>query len=128
MINQINSKIIEKLYDEFKVILYKELDITLDEFLYFFHEDPIENKLLSAYDVGGAKGFKSEFYRKIYAYKFFMMKRASNEKYKPIELVNFIYDQQYKRLETENSPKSKKKYRPSKRKIFIDPNQMSLSF
>ena len=128
MINQINSKIIEKLYDEFKVILYKELDITLDEFLYFFHEDPIENKLLSAYDVGGAKGFKSEFYRKIYAYKFFMMKRASNEKFKPIELLNFIHDAQYKRLETEKPPKSKKTYRPSKRKIFIDPNQMSLSF
>ena len=98
----------------------------MDEFLYFFHEDPIENKLLSAYDAGGAKGFKSEFYRKIYAYKFFMMKRASNKKYKPIELVNFIHDQQSKRLETEKSPKSKKTYRPSKRKIFVDPNQMTL--
>ena len=50
-------------------------------------EDPIENKLLSAYDVGGAKGFKSEFYRKIYAYKFFMIKRAKNETFKPIELL-----------------------------------------
>ena len=57
-------KIIEKLYNDFRVILYKELDITMDQFLSFFHEDPLENKLLSAYDVGGAKGFKSEFYRK----------------------------------------------------------------
>ena len=126
MINQINSKIIEKLYDEFKVILYKELDITMDEFLYFFHEDPIENKLLSAYDFGGAKGFKSEFYRKIYAYKFFMMKRASNETFKPIELLNFIHDQQYKRLETEKPPKPKRIYKPRKRIVFTDPNQMSL--
>ena len=128
MINQIRDKIIEKLYDEFRVILYKELDITLNQFLYFFHEDPIENKLLSAYDVGGAKGFKSEFYRKIYAYKFFMIKRANNEKFKPIELLNFIHDQQSKRLETENPPKEKKPYKPRKRKIFIDPNQMSLGF
>ena len=90
MIEDITNKIIEKLYDEFRIILYKELDITLDEFLYFFHEEPIENKLLSAYDVGGAKGFKSEFYRKIYAYKFFMIKRATNEKFKPVELLNFI--------------------------------------
>ena len=62
MIEQIKNKIIEKLYDEFRVILYKELDITMDQFLSFFHEDPLENILLSAYDVGGAKGFKSEFY------------------------------------------------------------------
>ena len=128
MIEQIKNKIIEKLYDEFKVILYKELDITLDQFLSFFHEDPLENKLLSAYDVGGAKGFKSEFYRKIYAYKFFMIKRATNEKFKPIELLNFIHDQQDKRLEIENPPKPKRTYKPSKRKIFIDPNQMSLGF
>ena len=128
MIEQIKNKIIEKLYDEFRVILYKELDITLDQFLSFFHEDPIENKLLSAYDVGGAKGFKSEFYRKIYAYKFFMIKRATNEKFKPIELLNFIHDQQDKRLEIENPPKSKRTYKPRKTKIFIDPNQMSLGF
>ena len=126
MIDQIKYKIIEKLYDEFKVILYKELDITLNQFLYFFHEDPIENKLLSAYNVGGAKGFKSEFYRKIYAYKFFMIKRATNEKFKPIELLNFIHDQQDKRLETENPLKEKRPYKPKKKKIFIDPNQMTL--
>ena len=126
MINQIKDKIIEKLYDEFRVILYKELDITLNQFLYFFHEDPIENKLLSAYNIGGAKGFKSEFYRKIYAYKFFMIKRATNEKFKPIELLNFIHNQQDKRLEIENPPKSKRTYKPRKTRIFIDPNQMSL--
>ena len=128
MIEQIKNKIIEKLYDEFRVILYKELDITLDQFLHFFHEEPVENKLLSAYDIGGEKGFKSEFYRKIYAYKFFMIKRASNEKFKPIELLNFIHDEQHKRLETENPPKEKRTYKPRKRKIFIDPNQMSLGF
>ena len=128
MIEQIKNKIIEKLYDEFRVILYKELDITLDQFLSFFHEDPLENKLLSAYDIGGRKGFKSEFYRKIYAYKFFMIKRATNEKFKPIELLNFIHDQQSKRLETENPPKEKRPYKPKKKKIFIDPNQMSLGF
>ena len=128
MINQIRDKIIEKLYDEFRVILYKELDITMDQFLSFFHEDPLENKLLSAYDVGGTKGFKSEFYRKIYAYKFFMIKRATNETFKPIELLNFIHDEQSKRLETEDPPKSKRTYKPRKRKIFIDPNQMSLNF
>ena len=128
MIDQIKNKIIEKLYDEFRVILYKELDITLDQFLCFFHEDPLENKLLSAYDVGGAKGFKSEFYRKIYAYKFFMIKRATNETFKPIELVNFIHDEQSKRLETENPPKLEKRFRPRKKKIYIDPNQMRFSF
>ena len=128
MIDEIKNKIIDKLYDEFRAILYKELDITLDQFLCFFHEDPLENKLLSAYDVGGAKGFKSEFYRKIYAYKFFMIKRASKEEYKPIELVNFIHDQQDKRLETENPPKEKRPYKPKKKKIFIDPNQLSLGF
>ena len=128
MIDEIKNKTIDKIYDEFRAILYKELDITLDQFLYFFHEDPIENKLLSAYDVGGAKGFKSEFYRKIYAYKFFMIKRATNETFKPIELVNFIHDQQYKRFETENSPKEKRPYKTRKKKIFINPNQMKLGF
>ena len=128
MIEQIKNKIIEKLYDEFRVVLYKELDITMDQFLSFFHEDPLENKLLSAYDVGGAKGFKSEFYRKIYAYKFFMIKRATNETFKPIELVNFIHDEQLKRLETENLPKLEKRLRPQKKKIYIDPNQMCFSF
>ena len=127
MIEQIKYKIIEKLYDEFRVILYKELDITMDQFLSFFHEDPLENKLLSAYDVGGAKGFKSEFYRKIYAYKFFMIKRATNETFKPIELLNFIHDEQSKRIETENPPKKKRPYKPKKKKIFIDPNQMRLN-
>ena len=126
MIDQIKNKIIEKLYDEFRVILYKELDITLDQFLSFFHEDPVENKLLSAYDVGGAKGFKSEFFRKIYAYKFFMIKRATNEIFRPIELLNFIHDEQSKRLEIENPPKEKRPYKPKKKKIFVDPNQMSL--
>ena len=128
MIDQIKNKIIEKLYNEFRVILYKELDITLDRFLYFFHEDPIETKLVSAFDNAGIKGFKSEFYRKIYAYKFFKIKRATNEKYEPIDLVNFIHDQQEKRLKKENPPKKKKLYRPRKKKIYIDPNQMSLDF
>ena len=117
MIDQIKNKIIEKLYDEFRVILYKELDITLDQFLCFIHEDPLENKLLSAYDVGGAKGFKSEFYRKIYAYKFFMIKRAKREKFKPIELLNFIHKEQDKRLNLENPPKIEKKFCPRKKKI-----------
>lgn len=61
MIKQIKNKIIEKLYDEFRVILYKELDITLDQFLSFFHEDPLENKLLSAYDVGVQKVLNLNF-------------------------------------------------------------------
>ena len=128
MIEDIKNKIIEKLYDEFRIILYKELDITLDEFLYFFHEEPIENKLLSAYDVGGAKGFKSEFYRKIYSYKFFMIKRVTNEKFKPIELVHFIHDEQDKRLKIENTPKAKKSYRSIKREIYNDPNQLDFVF
>ena len=128
MIDEIKNKTIDKLYDEFRAILYKELDITLDQFLYFFHEDPIENKLLSAYDVGGAKGFKSEFYRKIYSYKFFMIKRATNEKFKPIELLNFIHDEQSKRLKTENLPKEKRPYKPKRKKIFVDPNQMIFNF
>ena len=128
MIEQIKNKIIEKLYDEFRVILYKELDITLDQLLSFFHEDQLENKLLSAYDIGGSKGFKSEFYRKIYAYKFFMIKRATNETFKPIELLNFIHDQQTKRLETENPPKQKRINKPRKKTVVIDPNQLSLVF
>ena len=101
MFYQIKNKIIEKLYNEFTIILYKELDITLDQFFFFFHEEEIEKKLNSAYNVGGVKGFKFEFYRKIYAYKFFMIKRALNEKFKPIELLNFIHDQQDKRVELE---------------------------
>ena len=101
MIDQIKKKILEKLYNEFSAILYKELDITLNQFLYFFHEDRIESRLLSAYNNGGSRGFKAEFYRKIYAYTFFMIKRALNEKFKPIELLNFIHDQQDKRVELE---------------------------
>ena len=128
MFDQIKNEIIEKLYKEFKEILYKELDITLDQFLYFFQEEPLENRLLSAYDVAGTKGFKSEFYRNIYAYKFFMFKRATNSKYKPIELLNFIHDQEIKRLETKNLLKQKRKYKIRKRKIFIDPKQMCFSF
>ena len=72
MTEQIKNRIIKKLYNEFSAILYKELDITLNQFLYFFHEDRIESRLLSAYDNGGSRGFKAEFYRKIYAYKFFI--------------------------------------------------------
>ena len=128
MTEQIKNRIIKKLYNEFSAILYKELDITLDQFLYFFHEDRIESRLLSAYDNGGSRGFKAEFYRKIYAYKFFMIKRATNETFKPIELVNFIHDEQSKRLEMENPPKIEKKFCPRKKKIYIDPNQMCFSF
>ena len=115
LINQIKKRILEKLYNEFRAILYKELDITLNQFLYFFHEDRIESRLLSAYDNGGSRGFKAEFYRKIYAYKFFMIKRATNETFKPIELVNFIHDEQSKRLEMENPPKLEKKIYPRKK-------------
>ena len=93
-----------------------------------FQKDPIENKLLSAYDVGGAKGFKSEFYRKIYAYKFFMVKRATNETFKPIELVNFIHDQQEKRFQAENPPISKRTYNPRNKKLTFDPAQMTFNF
>ena len=57
-----------------------------------------------------------------------MIKRAIKQEYKPIELVNFIHDQQEQRLKKENPPKKKKLYRPRKKKIFIDPNQMSLDF
>mgnify|MGYP001380567053 CR=1 FL=1 len=121
MIEQIKNKIIEKLYDEFRVILYKELDITLDQFLSFFHEDPLENKLLSAYDVGGEKGFKSEFYRKIYAYKFFMIKRTNNEKFKPIELVNFIHDEQLKRLKTKKYQNQNEYFGAIKEKFLLIP-------
>ena len=128
MFYQIKNKIIEKLYNEFKIILYKELDITLEQFLFYFHEVEIEKKLRSAYNVGGVKGFQSEFYRKIYAYKFFMIKRAANEEFKPIELLNFIHDQQDKRLELKKPTKVKRKYKLRKKCIYIDPNQMSFIF
>ena len=128
MIEDIKNKIIEKLYDEFRIILYKELDITLNEFLYFFHEEPLEKKLLFAYDVGGTKGFKSEFYRKIYAYKFFIIKRATSEKFKPIELLYYIHDEQDKRLKIENPTKQKRNYKIVKKKIYIDPNQLDFCF
>ena len=128
MISEIKYKILDKLYDEFKVILYKELDITLDKFLYFFHEDKIENKLLSAFDIGGIKAFKAEFYRKIYSYKFFMIKRAKNEKFKTIELLNFIHEEQDKRLDKENSNKTKRINKPKKKKIYNNPNQLGFEF
>ena len=114
--------------EQIEVLDYKKIDVSLDQFLYFFHEDSIEDKLLSAYEVGGVKGFKSEFYRKIYAYQFFMIKRASNEEYKPIELLNFIHDQQLKRIEKECPPKAKPILKSKKRKVYIDPNQMNLVF
>ena len=43
MIEQIKNKIIEKLYDEFRVILYKELDITMDQFIQFMK--PLDKKI-----------------------------------------------------------------------------------
>ena len=128
MPEQIKNRVLKKLYNEFKAILYKELNITLHQFLYFFHDDRIESRLLSAFDNGGPRGFKAEFYRKIYAYKFFMMKRAKREKFKPIELLNFIHKEQDKRLILENPPKIEKKFCPRKKKIYIDPNQMCFSF
>ena len=128
MIDQIKKKILEKLYNEFSAILYKELDITLNQFLYFFHDDRIESRLLSAYDNGGQRGFKAEFYRKIYAYKFFMMKRAKKERFKPIELLNFIHAEQDKRLNKENPPKPKRKYKTRKKVKYINPDQMQFSF
>ena len=128
MPEQIKNRVIKKLYNEFKAILCKELNITLNQFLYFFHDDRIESRLLSAYDNGGPGGFKGEFYRKIYAYKFFMMKRVKKERFKPIELLNFIHAEQDKRLNKENPPKPKRKYKTRKKVKYINPDQMQFSF
>ena len=104
------------------------MNLSLDQFLFFFHEENIENRLLTAYEINGSEGFREEFYRKIYAYKFFMIKRASNEKYRPIELLNFIHEQQLKKIELENPPKAKKLLKRKKRNFKIDPRQMNLAF
>ena len=58
---------------------------------------------------------------------FFMIKREKR-RFEPIELLNFIHDEQLKRLKTEKTPKPKRIFRRYKRKIFVDPNQMNFAF
>jgi len=76
----------------------------------FFYEEHLDKKLLSAFEVGGSKAFKSKFYRRIYSYKFFMIKRKNNSDFKSIELVHFIHDEQEKRLRLEKPPKEKRHF------------------
>ena len=48
-----------------------------------------------------------------------MMKRAKREKFKPIELLNFIHKEQDKRLILENPPKIEKNFALERKKYTL---------
>ena len=126
----LSRKLKDKILNDFREVLYKEINMTLDQFFYFFHSVDFEEKLNELFETKSVEEIKEYFHRYISIYKFFRMSNRDEKDNENLglSLVEFLNDEQNDRKLKLNPPKPKRLYKPRKRKVYIDPNQLSFGF
>ena len=124
---EINNKIKLKILNDFSQILYKELNLSLDEFYYYFHGTGLEEEIEQMFYDSSAKEIKEFLFENLLIYKFFTFEnyQEDNDKKASQQLIDYI------KSDGKIKPKFIKKknklgFKTKKKKTSINPNQMKL--
>ena len=124
---EINNKIKSKILNDFSQILYKELNLSLDEFYYYFHKTGLEETIELMFSESSAQEIKDFLFENLLIFKFFTLENyhKDNNKKAAQQLKDYISsDGQIKPKYVKK--KNKTKFEKRKKSVFIDPNQMKL--
>ena len=124
---EINNKIKLKILNDFSQILYKELNLSLDEFYYYFHRTGLEETIEQMFSDSSVKEIREFLFENLLIYKFFTFENyhKDNNKKAAQQLKNYISsDGQIKPKYIKK--KNKTKFEKRKKSVFIDPNQIEL--
>ena len=124
---KINNQIRVKILKDFSKLLYKETNITLNEFFYYFHSTGLEEEIEQMFSDSSAKEIKEFLFENLLIYKFFTFEnyQEDNDKKASQQLIDYI------KSDGKIKPKFVKKknklgFKNKKKKVSINPNQMKL--
>ena len=124
---KINNQIRIKILEDFSKLLYKETNITLNEFFYYFHSTGLEEEIEQMFSDSSAKEIKEFLFENLLIYKFFTFEnyQEDNDKKASQQLIDYI------KSDGKIKPKFIKKknklgFKTKKKKTSINPNQMKL--
>lgn len=124
---KINNQIRIKILEDFSKLLYKETNITLNEYFYYFHSTGLEEEIEQMFSDSSAKEIKEFLFENLLIYKFFTFEnyQEDNDKKASQQLIDYI------KSDGKIKPKFIKKknklgFKTKKKKVSIDPNQMKL--
>ena len=124
---KINNQIRVKILKDFSKLLYKETNITLNEYFYYFHSTGLEEEIEQMFSDSSAKEIKEFLFENLLIYKFFTFEnyQEDNDKKASQQLIDYI------KSDGKIKPKFIKKknklgFKTKKKKVSIDPNQMKL--
>tara|TARA_B100000902_G_scaffold226457_1_gene215018 strand:+ start:501 stop:887 length:387 start_codon:yes stop_codon:yes gene_type:complete len=124
---KINNQIKIKILEDFSKLLYKEVNITLNDFFYYFHSTGLEEEIEQMFSDRSAKEIKEFLFENLLIYKFFTFEnyQDDNDKKASKQLIDYI------KSDGKIKPKLIKKqnklgFKTKKKKASIDPNQMKL--
>ena len=127
MVVKINNQIKTKILRDFSKLLYKESNITLNEFFYYFHSTGLEEEIEQMFSDSSAKEIKEFLFENLLIYKFFTFEnyQEDNDKKASQQLIDYI------KSDGKIKPKFIKKknklgFKTKKKKASINPNQMKL--
>ena len=123
---EINNKIKLKILNDFSQILYKELNLSLDEFYYYFHRTGLEETIEQMFSDSSVKEIREFLFENLLIYKFFTSENyhKDNNKKAAQQLKDYISSNgQIKPKYIKK--KNKLAFKAKKKKCFIDPNQMN---
>ena len=124
---KINNQIRIKILEDFSKLLYKETNITLNEYFYYFHSTGLEEEIEQMFSDNSAKKIKEFLFENLLIYKFFTFEnyQEDNDKKASQQLIDYI------KSDGKIKPKFIKKknkltFKTRKKKASIDPNQIEL--
>ena len=124
---KINNQIKIKILEDFSKLLYKEVNITLNEFFYYFHSTGLEEEIEQMFSDSNAKEIREFLFENLLIYKFFTFEnyQDDNDKKASKQLIDYI------KSDGKIKPKFIKKknklgFKTKKKKASINPNQMKL--
>ena len=124
---KINNQIRIKILEDFSKLLYKETNITLNEYFYYFHSTGLEEEIEQMFSDSNAKEIREFLFENLLIYKFFTFEnyQEDNDKKASQQLKDYI------KSDGKIKPKFIKKknklgFKTKKKKVSIDPNQMKL--
>ena len=124
---EINNKIKLKILNDFSQILYKELNLSLDEFYYYFHRTGLEETIEQMFSDSSVKEIREFLFENLLIYKFFTFENYHkyNNKKAAQQLIDYIKSDgkikpKYIKI------KNKLGFKTKKKKVSTNPNQMKL--
>ena len=124
---KINNQIRIKILNNFSQILYKELNLSLDEFYFIIFIEPVLKKQLSEmFSDSSAKDIREFLFENLLIYKFFTFENYHkyNNKKAAQQLIDYIKSDG--KINQNILRKNKLGFKLRRKKVSTNPNQMKL--